>query len=106
MSVAEVQTAAEDEESWSLPGLELQHDMHLTLQLWDAWDEIAWRLKRSGAEFASLNIAKQGNKIAVRCRVKRLSPKQARTFIAAVLAEGHALAGGVEHLMLAEKSEH
>lgn len=90
----------EDAEDWSLPGLELQHDVHALLGSWRDWDEIARRLTDAGADLHALTMSRQADGVNVRFRIKKISAGRARTFCAALQADGFVCRVSVEHLML------
>jgi hypothetical protein len=87
-----------------LAGLDLQHDLYLTLTDWTVWDVISDRLIEAGADLHSLQISRQGDAFSARCRLKRLSSEAARALTGRLLDAGLAQQASVEHLMLAKAS--
>lgn len=85
----------------ALAGLELQHDLYLTLGDWTSWGEVSSRLIDAGADLQSLQISRQNEAFSVRCRLKGLSSEIARGLSAGLLDQGVAQCASVEHLMLA-----
>ncbi|HYD86884.1 MAG TPA: hypothetical protein VEA80_05375 [Vitreimonas sp.] len=101
MSVCEtVGSTKPDAELGALAGLELQHDLYLTLGDWRSWSDISGRLVVAGAELQSLQISRQNEAFAVRCRLKGLSSEAARGLSGGLLDQGLASCCSVEHLML------
>jgi hypothetical protein len=94
-----------EHEFGALAGLELQHDLYLTLTDWTAWDAVSSRLAEAGAELQSLQLSRQGGGFSVRCRLKRLSSEAARGLSGGLLDAGLAQQASVEHLMLAKDGE-
>lgn len=84
-----------------LAGLELQHDLYLTLPHWRGWDSVSNALTGAGAEVQSLQISRQSDGWNARCRLKSLSSEAVRGLADRLLDEGVALRASVEHLMLA-----
>ncbi|MGH6950769.1 MAG: hypothetical protein ACREH4_07840 [Vitreimonas sp.] len=89
-------------ERGAFAGLELQHDLYLTLTDWTAWEFVSSRLIELGADLQSLQISRQGDGFSARCRVKRLSSEAARDLSGGLLDAGVARQASVEHLMLAK----
>jgi hypothetical protein len=85
-----------------LAGLDLQHDLYLTLTDWTVWDAISDRLIEAGADLHSLQISRQGDAFSARCRLKRLSSEAARALTGRLLDGGLVQQASVEHLMLAK----
>lgn len=102
MSVCEAVTRQPDADPdlGGLSGLELQHDLYLTLGNWTAWNEVSARLAGAGAELQSLQISRQNDVFAVRCRLKGLSSEAVRGLSGGLLDQGLAQGASVEHLML------
>lgn len=96
--------AREDAALADLPGVEFQHDVHLAVRDWSAWTAVSERLSSAGADVHALNLARSGGGFDVRCRLKRVSAESARALIDALLNEGIAERGNVEHLVLAKGS--
>ncbi len=94
--------AAKEDNCGALAGLELQHDLYLTLTDWTAWREISNSLIELGADLQSLQISRQGEGFSARCRLKRLSSDAARALSGRLLDAGVAEQASVEHLMLAK----
>ena len=86
-------------------GLELQHDLYLTLTDWTVWEHVSTRLIAIGADLQSLQISRQGDGFSARCRLKRLSSEAARGLSGGLLDAGLARQASVEHLMLAKPPE-
>ena len=102
MSVCEPdQRASAAIDEGAFPGLELQHDLYLTLTDWTVWEHVSSRLVELGAELQSLQIARQGDGFSARGRLKRLSSEAARGLSGGLLDAGVAQQASVEHLMLA-----
>ena len=90
-----------DEDDFCLPGLEVQHELLLTLRDWSAATAILQRLSDAGADLHALSINPQAGGFVLKCRVKAISAARARLFV----AELGAFASGaacVEHLILAK----
>lgn len=102
MSVCDVAHAAE---IGALSGLELQHDLYLTVSDWAAWNDVSERLAGAGAELHSLQVSRQGAGFSVRCRIKKLSSPDARALTESFLHAGLAQSASVEHLMLTRARE-
>lgn len=96
----ECREAAKDEGAFA--GLELQHDLYLTLTDWTVWEHVSTRLIALGADLQSLQVSRQGDGFSVRCRLKRLSSEAARGLSGSLLDAGVASQASVEHLMLAK----
>lgn len=94
-----------DEDDFCLPGLEVQHELLLTLREWESSVSILQRLSEAGAEVHALSINPQAGAFVLKCRVKAISASRARAFVAelGVIASGAAC---VEHLILAKAPEH
>lgn len=103
MSVCEAVTLPRNAEPdfGGLSGLELQHDLYLTLGEWTAWNEVSSRLVAAGAELQNLQISRQNEAFSVRCRLKGLSSEAVRGLSGGLLDNGVAQCASVEHLMLA-----
>ena len=94
-----------DEDDFCLPGLELQHELLLTLRDWSSAALIVQRLADIGAELHTLSLNPQAGAFVLKCRVKAISARRARAFV----AELGAFASGaacVEHLILAKAPDH
>lgn len=94
-----------DEDDFCLPGLEMQHELLLTLSDWPSAASILQRLADAGAELGALSINPQAGAFVLKCRVKAISAPRARAFV----AELGAIAAGaacVEHLILARAPGH
>jgi hypothetical protein len=94
-----------DEDDFCLPGLEVQHELLLTLRDWASAVSILQRLSEAGADLHALSINPQAGAFVLKCRVKAISAARARAFVAnlGVFASGAAC---VEHLILAKAPEH
>lgn len=92
---------AADLELGGLAGLELQHDIYLTLPDWRGWDDVSSALNAAGAEVQTVQISRQNEGFSVRCRFKRVSSEAARSLSGQLLDAGLARTASVEHLMLA-----
>lgn len=84
-----------------LAGLELQHDIYLTLPDWRGWEEVSSALSAAGADVQTVQISRQPEGFSVRCRFKRVSSETARNLSGQFLDTGLARNASVEHLMLA-----
>jgi len=84
-----------------LPGVEIQHDLFLSLPDLTAWSAIAARLTDVRAEVRALQIAPDGDGLGLRCRLTRIASDQVRALVADLLKTGVARRGQVEHLLLA-----
>ncbi len=84
-----------------LAGLDLQHDLQLTLVEQTDWSVIADLLRRAGADVQQLQLARLEQGVAVRCRLKSISPEGARAFTHSLLDNGLVERAHVEHLVLA-----
>ena len=101
MSVCEVADRPGDEpQLGGLSGLELQHDLYLAIPDAAVWPAVTDLVKRAGADLHSLQLQRQGEGFAARCRLKRLSSDHARRLAGALLDQGFARQASVEHLML------
>ena len=94
-----------DEDDFCLPGLELQHELLLTLRDWESAVSILQRLSDVGAGLHALSINPQASAFVLKCRVKGISAARARAFVAnlGVFASGAAC---VEHLIFAKAPDH
>lgn len=94
-----------DEDDFCLPGLELQHELLLSLRDWSSAVPVLQRLSDAGADLHALSINPQAGGFVLKCRVKAISAARARAFVAelGVFASGAAC---VEHLILAKAPEH
>lgn len=90
-----------DADFGALPGLELQHDLYLTVRDWTDGQEVWRRLAHAGADLQSLQISRQEEVFSLRCRIKRVSSDAARSLCASLRDDGVAQNSSVEHLMLA-----
>jgi hypothetical protein len=89
------------ERDWpDLPGVEFQHDVYLEIRDWTAWSAISERLTAAGADIHALQLQRRDGGFELRCRLKRVSETAARALIQALLDEGVADRGEVEHLIL------
>jgi len=97
--------AVGDEDDWGLPGLELHHDLHLTLKHWSSLGAVTQRLSDAGADVHALSLSRHADICVLRCRVKAISARRARE-----LADGLrgflVGAASVEHLMLTKGGAH
>lgn len=100
MRVCEAVTSR-DPDVAALRGLDLQHDLYLSLRDWRAWNAVSARLIDAGADLLNIQIHRQGEAFSVRCRFKGLASEAARAFSAGLLDEGVATRAQVEHLLLA-----
>jgi hypothetical protein len=89
------------EDDFCLPGLELQHELLLSLSEWRSAIAVAQRLSDAGAELFSLSLNPQAGRFVLKCRVKAISAARARAFVAE-LDEFAAGVACVEHLILAK----
>lgn len=94
-----------DEDDFCLPGLEVQHELLLTLRDWSSAALIVQRLSDAGAELHALSINPQAGAFILKCRVKAITASRARRFVAEL---GAFVAGAacVEHLILAKAPDH
>ncbi|MEQ1811375.1 MAG: hypothetical protein ABL889_15700, partial [Terricaulis sp.] len=94
-----------DEDDFCLPGLEVQHELLLTLSAWESSVSILRRLSDVGAEVHALSVNPQAGAFVLKCRVKGISASRARAFVneLGVFASGAAC---VEHLILAKAPDH
>jgi hypothetical protein len=97
MSACERETETDE-----LPGVELQHDLSISVRDWSAWIEASRRLQDAGAELVGVQMARRGEALHGRCRIKAISAPAARAIAAALNDEGLAEHAHVEHLMLAK----
>ncbi|MEZ5955700.1 MAG: hypothetical protein R3C27_00600 [Hyphomonadaceae bacterium] len=97
--------AENDEDDFGLPGLEVQHELLLTLRDWTGSASILQRLSAAGAELHALSVSPQAGAFVFKCRVKGISASRARAFVRelGVLASGVTC---VEHLILAKAPDH
>lgn len=102
MSVCDMPDVAE---VGALSGLELQHDLYLTVNDWAAWNGVSQRLIAAGAEIHSLQVSRQSAGFSVRCRIKSVSSPAARALSDGFLTERLAQSASVEHLMLTRPQE-
>lgn len=93
--------APDGEDDFCLPGLELQHELLLSLSEWRSAVAIVQRLSDAGAELFALSLNPQAGGFVLKCRVKAISAARARAFVAE-LADVAAGAACVEHLILAK----
>lgn len=91
----------DDDWAAALPGLSLQHDLHLTLADWADWDVINQRLHAIGGEIHALAMHRQEGLATVRARLKGPSVAAVRQLVESLAAEGRVRAVRAEHLMLA-----
>jgi hypothetical protein len=96
--------ASEDAALADLPGVEFQHDVHLSVRDWSAWTAVSDRLSLAGADVHALQLARSDGGFDVRCRLKQVSAEAARALLNALLNEGIAERGNIEHLVLAKGS--
>lgn len=94
--------AREDAALGDLRGVEIQHDLHLAVRDWNAWTAVSERLSSAGADIHALQLARNDRGFSVRCRLTRVSPEAVRALTTALLDEGIAERGEVEHLVLAK----
>jgi hypothetical protein len=87
-------------------GLELQHDLQLSVSDWRDWDAVALHVRGLGAELAGLNLSRQDAGFSLRCRLTNISSEAARGLSQALIAAGLAKQASVEHLMLARGARH
>lgn len=88
-----------------LAGLDLQHDLHLSVSDWTSWTSVTSLLHSLGAEVLSLQLGRMEGGFSLRCRLRRLSAEAARGLIGTLLDSGVADRASVEHLMLSKKAE-
>lgn len=94
-----------DEDDFCLPGLELQHELLLSLREWGSAISVLQRLSEAGAYVSALSLNPQAGAFVLKCRVKAISAARARAFV----AELSAFASGaacVEHVILAKAPDH
>lgn len=84
-------------------GLDLQHDLQISLRDWRDWDAIAAHLSRAGAELNGLSLSRQEAGFSARARVRNISSQAARTLSQDLIGDGLAERATVEHLMLARR---
>ena len=94
-----------DEDDFCLPGLDVQHELLLSLPDWDSSVSILQRLSDVGAQVHALSVNPQAGKFVLKCRVKGISASRARAFVRelGVFASGAAC---VEHIILAKAPDH
>lgn len=95
----------QSDEDFCLPGLELQHELLLSLRDWASTVSILQRLSDAGADLHALSVSPQAGAFVLKCRVKGITASRARAFV----AELGAIASGaacVEHLILAKAPDH
>jgi hypothetical protein len=85
-----------------LRGVEIEHELHLVVRDWLAWTAVSERLSLAGADIHTLHLARNDRGFSVCCRLKRVSPEAARALTTALLNEGIAERGEIEHLVLAK----
>lgn len=92
--------AAED---WptGLNGLDLQHDVQISLRDWSDWSGVAALVREVGAELHGLQLTRCGEGFSARCRLKDISSDAARALVQTLLTRGLVMRASVEHLMLA-----
>lgn len=92
--------AAED---WptGLKGLELQHDVQISLRDWGDWAGVAAHVRELGADLHGLQLTRCTDGFSARCRLKDISSDAARGLVQTLLTSGVAERASVEHLMLA-----
>lgn len=100
MSVCEVRRS-EDPDVGPLGGLDLQHDLYLSVDDWRAWTEVSTRLLEAGADIQNVQITRQNSGFSARCRFAGLAAEAVRQLSAGLLDEGVATRAQVEHLLLA-----
>jgi hypothetical protein len=92
--------ASEDAAFAGLQGVEFQHDVHLTVRDWTAWTAVSERLFSAGADVHALQLSRSNGGFDVRCRLKQVSAQSARDLLNALLDDGVAERGAIEHLVL------
>lgn len=94
-----------DEDDFRLPGLDIQHELLLSLPSWESAAPIMQRLADVGAGLHALSLSPQAGRFVLKCRVHAISPARARAFVAGLgeFADGPAV---VEHLILAKACDH
>lgn len=85
----------------ALKGLNLQHELQLSIEDWRAWTSITELLKKLGAEVDNLQLVRIGAGYSVRCRLNGVSEHAARTLTHTLLDSGLAERASVEHLVVA-----
>lgn len=104
MSERKHEALASEEWSTALPGLDLCHDMQFGMKSFDAVAGLAERFGHAGASVQALSVQAQNDTLAVRCRIRGVSPRAARDLVDALARAGAIEAPiSVEHLMLARK---
>jgi hypothetical protein len=93
------------EDDWRLPGLELMHDFQISLAHWSRVGAIVDSLREADAEVQALSLTQHPNAVALRCRVRAISTRRARS-LADAFCGGHAISASVEHLLLAKGTQH
>lgn len=96
--------ASEDAALADLKGVEFQHDVRLAVRDWSAWTLVSERFSSAGADIHALQLARSDAGFDVRCRLKQVSAGSARALLDALLNDGIAERGTVEHLVLAKES--
>jgi hypothetical protein len=95
--------ASEDAALADLQGVEFQHDVHLAVRDWAAWTTVSERFSCAGVDVLALQLARSGGGFDVRCRLKQVSAQSARDLVNALLDDGVAQRGSIEHLVLAKR---
>ena len=91
-------------EAQALAGLDVQHDLFLSMSDWSQWGAISPLLQDIGGEVESLNLARHANGYSARCRLRRVSAEAARALTARLLDDGLVERASVEHLVLGAKA--
>jgi hypothetical protein len=93
--------ATHEDDGWTLPGLELSHDMAFSLVDWRAWPAILRLLEEIDAEIVSFNVvAREDAGWLLRCRAKAIPASKARALVAEIRDANLACTASVEHLMM------
>lgn len=96
-----IEPEAEPDDIWTLPGLELSHDMMFVLQDWRAWPAILRLLEGIDATIVAFSVvAREDAGWLLRCRAKAISAGKARNLVTEIRETSLATIASVEHLML------
>ena len=94
----------QQQETWvgALKGLDLSHDLTFGVRDLDAVARVAGLIGGAGAELEMLTLRRGGDVLTARCRLKGISPEDARGLLGALASAGAVEAPfSIEHLMLA-----
>lgn len=106
MGVCEGAVRSDEERALGgLPGLDIEHALHMSIRDPGAWSIISDRISTLGGASLGARLSQLDEGVDVRCRIRGVSERAVRALVAALLDEDLAQRASVEHLVLPKRAE-